>query len=1114
MAYTPEVYILGNAHIFMTALEGLQAIFDPTAGVTAWAGGNGPFPVGVLIKIALIVGLLFQAGRMMHTQQAEIRHVVVALLMYIALFVPSTSIILYNVYNGDTYKVDHVPIGIAYAGGFVSTMSYDLMNTFSQVDNFYTGAGNPLSLSQSGFVGPLKNLLGIQRFPTVMKDANPNLWYTMVSFAQHCNAGYKGFSVQNDVDNTESTDSVYKLMTTSGAYNADSNTYIFNSTYPWNGSGTGGEVVSCSIAATYLSASLQNYFGNVTTGSPSNQAGDIFSSNNDFNAALAKVENDHNYNYSSGGDISSTVESNIGNLFPACTGGGNGSQMTCTAADVGLEFMENTLEACAAKMGVYGATTSKAETDMVIGALPAFCTTMSGALAHQETTFAGMASSFLAFVGPMMTVLQFLFFALAPIVAVLFAFMGPGGPSYIAKYLMFGAWTQSFLPVAAIINNLAQYDAVNQMQHMLQSLMPSAGSTTEPFNLAQFDSISTVFSYASRNLATADMLLAFTPLLTAFVFTGSYFALTQLGNMIVNKEGLNKSQDVATPNMGATTFNQPVNGYGAYSTGTGEIGTTNASVQSSPTISLGAMVSAGAASALTQASNSVTSASKSLDSAGSIIGSQGFQHTVGSETAQNLSSSYSTMQDYNKKLASAWKNAFGTSSEEAHSVALGASLGVGPSLASLSNKIQADDKLTNTQKANLTSALENSVSAGHDFRNSLSKATTDSTGSKAAEQEMDSLNHQVTDAKKSAEQAQESYSSAAQLNRTAAAMENSGVSSAQNAQGLVAQLQANYKRDPAGAELAMNQVASEIKTYAPGAWKYAVNSLHGNTKGPANLMNAITRALQSASNTDPVLGASLAAYAMDKFGYGQSNATTNAAAIDEQAGALVDESAAQARAEQGQTGAPVMGTLPFSRSTLRKLPGQRSLAAYGARAGNNAYSELDPSFVNNAHRIFANRLNDSSLAGSYNAGNGSNSHVLDNTHISQVPKPLEGTNVPWLLNTEIQSPEKTAAYLGGAGFIKEAAIFGSGVWLAAHGSKSWREHIGKMLKNRGKTSDDADGSDSDGSAADNAGKNPNSNPVEPEEQALDNAASGNTPSPLEDLIEGKPIPLNEILVDE
>ncbi|MGC9217608.1 conjugal transfer protein TraG N-terminal domain-containing protein, partial [Acidithiobacillus sp.] len=598
--YTPTIYILGSATAFRTLLEGMQAIFDPTYGVTAWAGGNGPFPVGDVIKIAMILGLFIHAGRMMVTQQGEVRHFVVSLLLYLALFVPTTSVVLYNIYDGDSYPINGIPIGIAYPAGFISTLSYDAMNTLSQVDNLYEGNSNPLSLAQDGYVGPLRELMSIQRLPTVMESSDPNLWYSMVAFVKNCSAGYSGFSVQNDVDNTQSKYSVFTTIFGAnggaGAYNTSSSTPIFDKEYPWSG-GPGGFSASCSEAATYLSKKLGSFFGNQTGGPGTG----LVAPGNDLNDLVAKLVNNRTYNdYSVPGtntqnasNVAPTVESNISRLFPSCST--TATQQNCVGAQVGLEFMKNEIEGCAAKVGEYEATASGSQMDMEIASLPGFCTTMSGALAHQEVTNAGMASMFLAFVGPLMTDMQFLFFALAPLMVVVFAFLGPGGPSYLGKYILFGAWTQSFLPVAAILNNLAQYDAVSQLQRMIAPL--TAGGNTAPLQFAQFANMSTVFSYASRSLSTADMLLAFTPLITGFLFTGSYFALTQLGNAMVSKESLGKNQDAATPNMGATTYNAPIAGYGMTSNMTGGVMSYNAAAEASPTVNLSSMVSSGASAA-------------------------------------------------------------------------------------------------------------------------------------------------------------------------------------------------------------------------------------------------------------------------------------------------------------------------------------------------------------------------------------------------------------------------------------------------------------------------------------------------------------------------------------
>jgi conjugal transfer mating pair stabilization protein TraG len=76
---------------------------------------------------------------------------------------------------------------------------------------------------------------------------------------------------------------------------------------------------------------------------------------------------------------------------------------------MGIQCMSNAIAGCIASAGFQDAGGNS-------GSLPTFCTTMDGTLAHQQASNAGGASMFEATVIPMMSVLQFLFFALSPLI--------------------------------------------------------------------------------------------------------------------------------------------------------------------------------------------------------------------------------------------------------------------------------------------------------------------------------------------------------------------------------------------------------------------------------------------------------------------------------------------------------------------------------------------------------------------------------------------------------------------------------------------------------------------------------------------------------------------------
>jgi hypothetical protein len=75
----------------------------------------------------------------------------------------------------------------------------------------------------------------------------------------------------------------------------------------------------------------------------------------------------------------SSVSSSLQNNFQACNISTVGATTTCTAANMGLQYMSNEIAGCMASAGFQDAGGNS-------GNLPTFCTTMVGALAHQHVT--------------------------------------------------------------------------------------------------------------------------------------------------------------------------------------------------------------------------------------------------------------------------------------------------------------------------------------------------------------------------------------------------------------------------------------------------------------------------------------------------------------------------------------------------------------------------------------------------------------------------------------------------------------------------------------------------------------------------------------------------------
>jgi len=869
--YTPQVYILGSGAIFQYVLEGLQQIFDPTAGVSAWAGGSGPFPVGVLIQLAAILGIMILSAKSVVSQRLEAHHALLALGVYLFLFIPTTSVNITNVYNGNTRTVDGVPIGIAYPAGFVSTLSYDMMNVIQQVDNF-GGQAQPLLMSNTGYVGPLKQLVALRSFPQAVKQIDPNLYCSFTAFVQNCVAGYSGFNLQNMVNDTASSPNSPSPSIQNNLlnyYDSSNNTRYYNDQYPSTGGCNGGTEISCAQADANLSQDLSNFFSNSQS-----------TSDPDLDDVLSDLTNSSGgFDLSNNGGPTNNIETSLDQDFQQCDVGATGAATTCQASNEGLTFMENELAGCVAHMGIIGQSVPEAERAIAVETLPAFCTTMTGALAHQQVRNAGMASMFEANVIPLMTIFQFLFFALAPLMAVVMVFYGPMGPKIYMKYIMFGIWSQSFLPIAALMNNYAQYQANDAFQHLLSGYLGAQNysGVTNPAILTNFSNMPEVFSYGAKTLSMADFMITLTPVIAAVVLTGSYFALTTAASSISANDSLNKSEDVATPNLGATNFNQSATGYGVQNTGHGLVNATNLTADAAPTVEISSLLSRSAAASQATANAATFAASNSSSQAVSLTRSAIQQLVDSNSITHQQAAQFNTKMDEMQNSAETFAKAITSNVAVQHQIETllqnSAMAGLSAKVvgAELKSILSKTNSLTNTTQQNhaIQEASQTMSSIGHGVSTILSTIGSESITSNDSQ----NIQKALADSNTQLAQATEATSKTAQFQQAASQVEQSGTKLALNANAVMNLLSqgggyalrlSNFendlsKSDPTGQTLArFKQLRSMFKSQNPNtsnllASAEAMTSLMAQNSNPE-----VTKAFFDAIQDPAMNGAAIA----------------------------------------------------------------------------------------------------------------------------------------------------------------------------------------------------------------------------------------------------------------
>ncbi len=144
MTYT--LYSIGDA-AFLTAILNSLAMVTATADFSMAAG------IGALIGVLFMMvrGLMQNEGRGLSYQ-----NMITAILLYLALFVPTAKVAIEDAYTGEMRMVDHVPLGPAVSGAILSALGYRLTVLFEQ------GFSTP-SMTQHGFATTLEIITAVRR---------------------------------------------------------------------------------------------------------------------------------------------------------------------------------------------------------------------------------------------------------------------------------------------------------------------------------------------------------------------------------------------------------------------------------------------------------------------------------------------------------------------------------------------------------------------------------------------------------------------------------------------------------------------------------------------------------------------------------------------------------------------------------------------------------------------------------------------------------------------------------------------------------------------------------------------------------------------------------------
>jgi conjugal transfer mating pair stabilization protein TraG len=487
------IYVLGDLGTFRAVLQSVAMLFaDPILSNNGALGIGSAAGLGLLITLLWVVaqGVLAPAGGGRGFNPSI---VFILLVTYFALAVPKARVQLEDIYTGNISAVDGVPIGIAYPGAVISAIT---RNITTKVETAFSGVdGNYISLSAQGYASPLRLLLAMRKG---VANFDPYLDANLKTFIVDCVVGSPTFKPQ---DFAKSQNAVGYIT----ANYRDGLSVYYSQANPQ------GVASACAESAPLIAAAADNF----VVGTPMTRLLNA-------NITVRATPNTATANQWTATDVETVHTNTVTTAFGA--------------AQSATEFMENALFA-----GIMTDAYNCAGASTDIQAMRQCSLTLTQASEQWKTDATGAASFFQKTMIPSMNILLLLFYAFAPLMFIFMMMAGWHGLSVLTKYLIFGVWTQTWLPFAAIINYIIQVQTVDELRRIAVASTDAVGKGLTPAVLNPF------YEVLSTKLATASEMLAATPLITLALMTGSIYGLVGMAQRMSGRDYVNEKQ--ASPDL-------------------------------------------------------------------------------------------------------------------------------------------------------------------------------------------------------------------------------------------------------------------------------------------------------------------------------------------------------------------------------------------------------------------------------------------------------------------------------------------------------------------------------------------------------------------------------------
>ena len=503
------LYTYGDVYMFYNVLNAVAMVFN--SSMFNPSSGAGAFLLGGLVSL---IFLLFQT--IAHPSSSTFRP---ANMMFLFLFFFAgvnikTTVNIEDIFTGTVSSVSNIPIFLAAPAGIISAAANGLTTNVETAFNTPAPGTsfNSISLGAEGFENPLRLLMAIRcNSGSSLAEKNcparsfPYVTRSLQLFLLYCAIPNPSFA-QASFDTA--TNIVGYITTLS---NLGGLTTYYSVASPQ------GVGMDCSTAATTISTDVANLFNGTNL-----QTMDHIVYQNMIGSEPGQTKP---------ASWGMWGTSDVTNSFNSITNG-SASQMAAQGAQtymtnqIFMDSLNNTWK-CSSSTG------SINEFNTCIDGI-----TQRDALDKMKVDDSAAGSIFAQTMFPAMNLLLMLFYGFSPLVALVAMMrMGDGsGMKVVGSYFLFGAWTQSWTPVAAIINYY--------MQMLAGQAAWAAGQTA---NGLVIQNEHMFYEALGMKIALGANMLAATPILTMALLSGSMFALTSTVSAIAGKDKVDES--LAAPSL-------------------------------------------------------------------------------------------------------------------------------------------------------------------------------------------------------------------------------------------------------------------------------------------------------------------------------------------------------------------------------------------------------------------------------------------------------------------------------------------------------------------------------------------------------------------------------------